>query len=144
MDDTEKLNELAARCEASDGPDRDLDWMVADAIGHQAFERKVAIWPPFMPGSKLDKTVPYYTASLEAAMTLVPEGWNWMAGNRDQPVARAYVNNGQLHYAGYGTRRNPKHLWSEVVAATPALALTAAALKARALAGEGATEAVTG
>lgn len=77
--------------------------------------------------------LPRYTASIDAAMTLVPEGWFWMAGNRDRITPRAYVENGKLAYVGVGTSRNPARLWSEVTAATPALALTAAALRARAM-----------
>lgn len=39
---------------------------------------------------------------------------------------------GELQFAGIGaSRRNPNAIWHEVVAATPALALAAAALKAR-------------
>jgi hypothetical protein len=64
-------------------------------------------------------------------MTLVPEGWGWMAGNRNSPIARAYVNNGQPAFVGLGgARRNPDLRWHEVTAATPALALTAACLRA--------------
>ena len=64
-------------------------------------------------------------------MTLVPEGWNWMAGVREQGQARAYVENGAPGFAGVGSRPNPARRWYEVVAATPALALCAAALRAR-------------
>jgi hypothetical protein len=68
---------------------------------------------------------------LDAAMSLVPEGWRWMAGQREFPHCRAYVENGELAFRGFGLRPNPARQWFEVTAATPALALCAAALRAR-------------
>jgi hypothetical protein len=112
---SEDLLALAERVEQATGPCRNLDNSIRLATnGGCAFDED-----------------PAYTASLDAAMTLVPEGWNWMAGNRNQPKARAYVNNGELHFEGVTAQRNPRLRWCEVVAATPALALTAAALRAR-------------
>ena len=49
------LEELAIRYEQASGPDDALDWAIAEAIG----------CAPGLP----------YSASLDAAMTLVPEGW---------------------------------------------------------------------
>jgi hypothetical protein len=68
-------------------------------------------------------------------MTVVPEGWRWMAGHREYPHARAYVEDGKPAFVGFSSQRNPDRHWYEVTAATPALALLAAALRARA--GEG-------
>lgn len=77
------------------------------------------------------KCMVYAGAYLDAAVTLVPDGWNWMAGNRNQPIARAYVENGKPAFVGFGMQRNPEKQWFEVVASTPALALLAAVLRAR-------------
>lgn len=68
-----------------------------------------------------------------AAASMVPEGWNWMAGQRNQPIARAFINNGELAFVGFGTRRNPKQEWYECTASTPALALASAIAKERGL-----------
>jgi len=121
MIEREALLALAERVEKLIGPDREVDAEIADAVH----------WDDPITFSDDARLLPY-TASLDAAMTLVPEGWNWMAGNRNQPTARAYVNNGELHFTGAAARKNPAQQWHEVVAATPALALTAAALRARA------------
>ena len=107
----ETLLALADRAEKATGDSFDLNHAIALALG--------------LPSEP-------FSASLDAAMSLVPEGWNWMAGNRDQPLARAYVNNGQPHFTGAAARRNPACLWFETTAPTPALALCAAALRARA------------
>jgi hypothetical protein len=101
------LMELAARCEAATGPDRELDFDIYD----ECF--------PTLPRSGclranlIEHHIKTYTASLDAALTLVPEGYVF-------GVARTY---------GYCSAevggRNPSK------AANPALALCAAALRAR-------------
>lgn len=73
----EQLLELAERCERAKGLDRVLNGDIAQALGHV---------PPFVhhrSGPYMDTwlggrdawTAPSYTSSLDAAMTLVPEGW---------------------------------------------------------------------
>lgn len=108
-----ELMALAERVEALTGPDREVDALIAGT------EAATAIW------HSEDET-PLYTASLDAAMTLVPEGWyvhrlhQWVADNftwscdlakKDMRLARPV---------------------SVEDCATPALALCAAALRARA------------
>lgn len=105
----DELLALAERVMALTGPDREADARIAG----KAY-------------------APAYTASIDAAMTLVPEGWNWMAGERNQGLCRAYVENDKPAFVGFSSQKNPKRIWHEVTAATPALALTAAALLARA------------
>lgn len=131
MSKRDELLALADRCEVATGEDRGIDCWIENHLGLARF---VPDRPAPLGGGWLDKRVDpkSYTASLDAAMTLVPEGWNWMAGNRDQPLARAYVNNGELAFVGAGMRRNPNRQWYETTAATPALALCTAALRARA------------
>jgi hypothetical protein len=122
------LIELAARVEAAEGPDRELDALIYRALAGFPTEH----WFRYGETHLTDERVPFVTASLDAAMTLVPEGvgdgitaeWNverW-ASNGVYPEhvrATAWV---------CGARR--------AYAATPALALVAAALRARA-SGEG-------
>lgn len=75
-------------------------------------------------------------AWLDAAMTLVPEGWGWLVS---QPNAKA-IASGLLKKDTpvMGEVQNGIDRRFTVAAATPALALTAAALRAHAaIAGEG-------
>jgi len=114
MPDTVKtrLEELADRCEAATGPSHELDLAVADACythGFGGVNYDPSLWVERYGG---------HTASLDAAMTLVPEGCfpllDWTGPHcrmRDQ-LSRDIDGHG--------------------FAATPALALTAAALRARA------------
>lgn len=115
------MDDLAARIEALTGPDR--------ALFCRAWETIKGTSPT--PEAERFLELLNVKAWEQAAMMLVPEGWNWMAGERDQGRCRAYVNNGELLNIGSGLRRNPDSVWCEVVAATPALALCAAALRAK-------------
>ena len=130
----DELLALAERVEALNGPDMEIFYKVRDAL-----------WP-YDPATPIEDQLPALLARqqfdrfvhggawLDASMTLVPEGWNWMAGERDQGRPRAYVNNGKRLTIRSGLRNglrsNPEAIWCEVVAATPALALCAAALRA--------------
>lgn len=108
--------------------ERDLHEAIARAVGVPC---TVSVGHPALGNvRKVPARLPAYTTSLDCAVTLVPRGWNWMAGNRDLPAARAYVENGKPAFKGISSRRNPDRLWFEVTAATPALALTSAALRA--------------
>src|SRR5688572_19992568 len=81
------LLKLAARCEAAEGADRELDCLIGVAIG-RFFTQPNKGWPERLdycerredggevhPGHGFDQLVPRFTASLDAAMTLLPEGW---------------------------------------------------------------------
>ena len=61
-----------------------------------------------------------YTSSLDAAASLVPDGWQWVCG-QDRPENGGAWADVQPNIVGV----------TKVRAATPALALTAAALRAR-------------
>ena len=91
------LLELAERVEKAEGPDKILDFEISEAAGKDY----------------------NYTASLDAAMQLVPEGWS--ARIRIKPRWPAYVEMWRVSTASI-----------EASAATTALTLTAAALRARA------------
>jgi len=78
------LLELAKRCEAATGPDRELDAEIARALGHKikpqtsnyTMEMFYAIeWQAPHPYAGMKEPCPAWTASLDAALTLVPKGW---------------------------------------------------------------------
>ena len=132
--DKDALIELAKRCEAATGPDRELDGAI-DRLFHRRpvngdyDEDEGCIWREcdgysglcvrsdgFARNSFCAKD---YTASLDAAMTLVPEGFDWIIGR---------TNGGLTIHAEVGGRGDEFQRFGE----TPALALCAAALRARA------------
>lgn len=115
------MTDLADRIERADGPSRELDAEIAVASGQYRADRH-------RPGSffKADQPnhsslgVPAYTSSLDAAMSLVPEGWGegkilWVGGE-------CYVTLSRSH---------PENMEAKGEAATPAPALCAAALRAK-------------
>jgi len=82
---------LAARCEAATGADRELDLDVALAGGLISKPVERGCWVD--PGECIDGdkepgsgtfVAPAYSASLDAAMTLVPEGWRVWAVREDE------------------------------------------------------------
>jgi hypothetical protein len=145
---------LAERVEKASGPDRELDariWCIADETGRRVFaahplpEKAVSFYYG-CSGFKDGKPVygfsqyrgPKYTASLDAAMTLVPDG-HYFTVERSQFGVAACVDSPK---PAKPRRPNPLEIRLETLtpnvpdgssqAATPALALIAAALRARA------------
>jgi hypothetical protein len=120
------LLELATRCETAEGPDRALDAEIALTQGWTAHAGDNWIGP-------LGQIcVSPWTGSIDAALSLVPEGWAWsVVYERERelsgkPPFFADARNG--YRSSYD---QAPMAW----AATPALALCAAALKARAAIG---------
>lgn len=123
------LSALAQKCETADGPNIMLEHEVRVAVfpEHwdlqvQRFKRESPIAPRVNEGDYLGYLPPApYSASLDAAETLVPEGWDWSAGT------------GGCGSGGhaYLVRHAPIGREIEADGATPALALCAAALRAR-------------
>lgn len=124
------LTDLIERVEAARGPDRELDALICQMV-----DLPCCIEPDCLPdvlraaiaytldGSWPHDTdsVPDYTASLDAALTLVADDCTWLRlSPATMTVSRPDPNE----------KRWAKHF--EAQAATPALALCAAALKARA------------
>jgi hypothetical protein len=123
------FEELAKRVEALTGPCRETDAEIAFAQGWrmsnghwwtpqqsaEARKKKQAIWSVGIPAQ-----LPAFTASLDAAMTLVPEGCEWQIPFSNPWHARI-TRDGEvlLPLSRFGSP-------------TPALALTAASLRARA------------
>lgn len=137
MTDEHTMQDLIERLESATGPDRELDALVAIAMGEppsEAFRLAGAPDPgKFGVGSYGYWTAPKYSESIDAALTLVPEGWQWQISNRapDPHTGRAYLNNKQLINIGGGLTPNPRYAGAEATAATPAIALCIAALRAR-------------
>ena len=111
------MDELIARLEAAAGPDRELDAAIAGTD------------PNTVQWHSEDET-PRYTASIDAALTLVPEGL-------DAPGSFKI----ERFYLGNGIEKNRACVWDGLGSfssldtasegATPALAICIAALKAR-------------
>lgn len=74
-----KLLDLAERCEQATGPDRELDSLIAEACGVEVKRRPKYRRGHYIGGQPVQtgwkEDPPKFTASLDAAMTLVPEGW---------------------------------------------------------------------
>lgn len=128
------LLELAKRCEAATGPNRDIDALAALAAGYttnpDGYGEGSDWWTP--EGKSLPRIrgfgarPPGFTASIDAALTLVPIGWE----------TAIYIG-GESANVQLETQdmRERFALNAEIIdgtAATPALALTAAALRAMA------------
>jgi hypothetical protein len=122
--DPSRLLGLAERCEQATGPDHPgLDTDIHEAVGncvHRETEYyQVQSDTGFTCKACRKDTygfaIPKYTASLDAAMTLVPEGEDWAVGS------------GPLFPTSARVAGKPA-----VQAATPALALCAASLRAKA------------
>lgn len=132
---TTSLSELIERLERAEAGSRDLDFAIA--VAAQPFRVKVrrdedieARYDALpIEGSKSGAfyEVPPFTTSLDAALSLMPEGLAWVVSKQDgNPFAAC----GPVDRTGWVA-------WSEDNrAATPAIALCIAALKAR-QAGEG-------
>jgi len=126
-----ELLELAERCEAATGPDRELSAAIALATNSWLHEvdgnkpqncrlRNGFGSPVYIGGlsGHMD-----YSASLDAAMTLVPEGWHTFLTQQDR-----HSRNWRWDLrGGFGSHVGAR-------CASPALALCAAALRARAAA----------
>lgn len=115
------LTVLAVRCAKAEGPDRDIDRAIADAIGERCGR--------FGYADEEEEIAYPYTASLDMAWRIVPEGWTWGHVQRcdRQPEFAALLRpnldgNGDFDF------------WTDFVACrakTPQLAICAAALRAR-------------
>ncbi len=121
-----EMDALIARVEAAEGPDRELDAEIGRARGYVVAE--TATWGAvFVAAGRSEdgspRRVPTYTASLDAAAALVPSGWRWMLDNLNTA--------GPLAMCEHWPATGPTLPYTRGEAATPALALTAAALRAR-------------
>lgn len=140
------MKDLIERVERAEGPCRELDVAIAVSIdwrwddweegdptvrGHvekhglgwmvERCRQSVTVWPRLLPA---------YTASIDAAMTLLPDGWRLRQMHFAAPCADCRKWTINL----YGGREGENCFHAE--AATPALALVAASLRALAMEGE--------
>lgn len=145
--------DLIAALEKAEGPSRELDahigaltcslpecpaeWLANWKGPFAAFCWGAHGWRVAAMQDNGDRAVhwepPHFTASINAALTLVPEGWRWNVSNRASSphTGRAHVENRELHFIGMGGMTpNPKLRWYECTAATTAIAVCIAALKA--------------
>jgi hypothetical protein len=88
------MDELIKRLEAATGPDRELDCRLWCAlVDHSDFDLFRRVVPGFYQWRAA-----HYTASIDAALSLVPEGWFFDIRIRPQSVdrpARALPQNGR-------------------------------------------------
>lgn len=113
MTDRDVLLALALRCEAATGPDRELDIRIGwemDGEGYSDADVQYVVKNRHAAG------VTPYTASIDAALSLVPEGWRWIADGDGNATCLP------CHQPGIPVEH--------IHAATPALAICAAALRA--------------
>lgn len=113
---SQKMNDLIEKLEAATEGSRELDTDIWSAVR--------------CPTLFNDR--PPYTTSLDAALTLVAEGWGWAAAELDEGVPSAVTTNRKPQIKPGTLDSNPDKIDFRTKAATPALALCIAALKARA------------
>jgi hypothetical protein len=132
MVDPTTLLALAERCEQAAGPDRELDVAIALACGivtsregdcfygHKYYSVMVLNYD-YDDTEYRAPELPSYSSSLDAALALVPEGHEWLRKNPESMTV--YRVPGDL-------KEWAQHIYGR--GATDALALCAAALRARA------------
>lgn len=144
---------LAAECEKAEGPDRALDAKVGAAIRLcPDLDLSKLLYPDaaefvaeedgairvFAKGDDGEmrsfhkRGAPRYTASIDAALTLVPEGSVWHVMTDFGGLNRAKVGPAGRPSASVYSGGGPGDHFVTADAETPALALCAAALRARA------------
>jgi hypothetical protein len=133
--------ELAERCEKASGPDRELDCLILEALGYEV-KRDHARPGQVVRGFGLLRyiggthwcTFNRYTASLDAAMTLIPKGWRLWTGDFSVEGRFNWMLKGPL--APWTDPEDGRETiapqYGNGIGSTPALALCAAALRARA------------
>ena len=123
--------ELIEKLERADGPSRELDEAIYELMGGCNHKRTKYYAVQSDTGvTCLDcgkdtygaKYAPSYTASIDAAMTLVPEGFRWALGCNG-------IDSG--HPVGTASVFSPEGAMFKGSGATPAIALCIAALKAK-------------
>jgi len=124
----DELSKLADRVESLTGPCYETNGLVAEAVGWTCIRHRTrrhhGLWvaPGKHPDDGCLKDPPMFTRSIDAAMSLVPEGWTFDLQVRSH-FSHAFLEAQEDERGAEVSAQN---------AATPALALTAAALKARA------------
>lgn len=121
---SDNSSELAERCEAATGPDRGLDALIARSLGIGPVGLTTITFPRDPATERYER----YTASLDAAMALRPDGHtlaNMSEEDTHDPLRKCAAEYRRCFKTSYDKA-------FPVRAATLPLALCAAALKARA------------
>ncbi len=121
------MNNLIAELERATEGSRELDAKIFRAMDFCPAHHNP--WP-FTPDSHWGRTIPEFTTSLDAALTLSLEGWGWLVRGGDGEVFANLTRGGtpvmvEGHQANSDWQDNPTY------APTPALALCIASLRAR-------------
>lgn len=121
--DRAKLRELADRVEAAEGPDRNLDVEIAPLAGLRIVETGHPLGRCCYDKNGHGVPLPAFTASLDAAMTLVPDEFQrppalTVQRSRNFGCCAVVWTNSEFNRSVRGDAK------------TPALALTAACLRA--------------
>jgi hypothetical protein len=119
------MKDLIERLEKATGPDRELDAKLAFVNG--AWAAGVDEGVPWVQWAKntaveINDELPRYTASIDAALTLVPEGWEWELYSNPPSAWLCERGYDPDTYNGKTALASTK---------SPAIALCIAALKAR-------------
>lgn len=120
--------ELIERLRAAEGGSWELDAEIAELVGYTVVWRNeggLAYWHD-PAGRYIGVMVPGFTRSLDAALTLVPEGLQH--GYATHPTDEVFNPGGAQAYVTDGLENGA---YAHADAATPALALVIAALTAR-------------
>lgn len=128
------MSDLVARLEKATGPDRDIDELIAEAVGYKVCSETQAYGRSWnSPSGYFIGAAPKFTDSLDAAVTLIPEGWAWSVHvGGCYATGRLLKPRAELAEA-VETQFGPAvGIRSQIEAATPAIAICIAALKARA------------
>jgi hypothetical protein len=132
----DELRALAERVQGLDGPCEVTDGVIFWTLWPRGGFDMPADFPlvPTHPAT----IVPRFTASLDAAMTLVPDGWCWCAADYKGEANPAVWQGRYQNAKGFASLTALDDAMTNIRthAATPALALTAAALLARAINGD--------
>jgi len=115
---SEHTPSLIERLTAATGPSRELDRLIGDAVGA----------PMGYTGDAIGLGYARFTESLDAALTLVPEGWHAIIGGREKVDGWWHC---ALQEFPQPCRRVPPQEPYVIMAKTAALALCIAALRAR-------------
>lgn len=104
------LVELRERVRGATEPDRIVDLHIAEAFDIPEPWQKASIWPPFSIGSKIERSIPEFTSSIDASWRLVdrvlPEancrGMEITPLGCDAHVSRNNVTSGHWLYESAG------------------------------------------
>lgn len=134
------MDEIADRVEAAEGADRELDlaiglavlgwkWVEDDFGDYLILDFGAAHQVGWRKGEAIPDCIPHITGSLDGAASLIPDGAHFdirSDGRDGDDEPYAFVH--QRHWSGHTIFKTS----GSANAATPALALCAAALRARA------------